>query len=638
MDASEPVPVAPTKVETEGLRVLLVWPDGRVSATLLALLADAGVMAEVAFNATEALAIAERQALTVVLAPPPDDGEARWLAPLREVMPALVVVALGDPGGPGAARARAAGAADVVDPRTLPPDALLRLLRRVIAHGHLERDHHQLLAERSRAEQAQALHARSLELLSTLEIEVLQELILKLFTELTGAQSAALWVQTQRGLLALRAHRGLLPRSALAALIDPLDGPLASRIEGSTPFIAAEAVPGSSPSDGLYIPLRAAAGTVGLLLLADKRHGSFAAGDLGQGRAIADVAGTALRNARRFHELERVGLRDRESPTYNVSYFIDYAGKELYKASRYGRQFSVSTLRLDNLEQLRSRLSASVFTESIRTLIAALAGLARDSDVLSRVADNELYLLLPETDRFGVMMFERRVIDTVRALDERSADARPAIALTVGSATYPRDGQDFDELLHRCRQRMEETRHTLRRRLQLQELDFWQSLSALLGPWPARLERQTGTGGVSSASYRGPLSEDHFARVQREIGRELARDPRSRGLLYVGTGDADPHFPLLEFLPPDLAARICLLVRRGQARLDHPAVTTVFLQGLSPTRTPVGQHEFLLFLSEASAYAYARRGHEPTAFHTSDRPLVDHLISRLQQAYDLQPY
>jgi hypothetical protein len=49
-------------------------------------------------------------------------------------------------------------------------------------------------------------------------------------------------------------------------------------------------------------------------------------------------------------------------------------------------------------------------------------------------------------------------------------------------------------------------------------------------------------------------------------------------------------------------------------------------------------HEFALYLAERAAYAFVRRrgAGEPT-FHTSDRMLVDHLVSRLQQAYDLQP-
>jgi diguanylate cyclase (GGDEF)-like protein len=462
-----------------------------------------------------------------------------------------------------------------------------------------------------------------------------------MFSQRLHAASAALWVRARGGSLHLKAHQGY-PRGELPNRIDSQDGPMAAAIERGEPFAA----PGASATAGianLFVPLSAPGQAIGLLSLAAEEGQELSAQDLAQVAASARTAAVALRNALRFSALERGGLRDRQSPTYNLSYFTDSAGKELYKAGRYGRQFSVSILRFDNLDPLRAQLAPKAFSEMLRSLIGVVAKLARDSDVVSRASDIDLYLLLPETDRFGMMMLERRVEDAVRSFDERSDETRSPVVIAMGSATYPNDGQDFDELLDCCRNRLEEARQTLRRHLQLQGLDFWQSLATLLGPWPPRVEalvaERSGTAAIgASASYRGPLPEEHFARVQREIGKELTRDPSNRGLLYLGCGDQAPILPLLESLPAEVAPRICLLLRRDEGPITHPAVTTLFLAGPSPLPPGALQLEFLLYLSECSAYAYARKRLEPFAFHTSDRPLVDHLIARLQQAYDLQPY
>ena len=69
-------------------------------------------------------------------------------------------------------------------------------------------------------------------------------------------------------------------------------------------------------------------------MLADELSGSFTAQDFAKARAVGDLAAVALHNARRFADLERGGLRERDSPAYNLSYSIDSAGKELYKAQR----------------------------------------------------------------------------------------------------------------------------------------------------------------------------------------------------------------------------------------------------------------------------------------------------------------
>jgi two-component system cell cycle response regulator len=50
----------------------------------------------------------------------------------------------------------------------------------------------------------------------------------------------------------------------------------------------------------------------------------------------------------------------------------------------------------------------------------------------------------------------------------------------------------------------------------------------------------------------------------------------------------------------------------------------------------LAEHAFLLFISEHSAYALLS-GPGGRTFHTSDAPLVDALVSKLQALYDLQP-
>ena len=123
----------------------------------------------------------------------------------------------------------------------------------------------------------------------------------------------------------------------------------------------------------------------------------------------------------------------------------------------------------------------------------------------------------------------------------------------------------------------------------------------------------------------------------------IGRDPRARGLLYVGARERLALAPVVEALPPrDIAARagdttvrVYLLGPRGAAdpgRTGHPLVTEVFVDG-DPR---FAAHEFLLFISEHSAYGLLG-GPDGRTFHTSDGPLVDALVSKLQTVYDLQP-
>jgi diguanylate cyclase (GGDEF)-like protein len=377
---------------------------------------------------------------------------------------------------------------------------------------------------------------------------------------------------------------------------------------------------------------------VGLVLLSDRARGRFGQEQHAAAVTVADFTAIAIKNARRFQAVERVGLRDRETGAYNLAYFVDYAGKEFYKARRYARAFSLAVLSFDNAEQVRKEGGRELYRRASRDIVTAVSRVVRDADILAKVSDSEYYVLLPETDYFGALMFVRRANEEIRKEDSiRQLEEKCPVLISVGAATFPKDGEDFDELLHWARSRVDEQRASLLRRLQLGELDpsaFWELADVLLAEHPRLPD--------GSPSARLPADRELFELAQREAALEIARDPRARGLLYVGLGGGLSTAPVLQALPPgdvsaragDATAHVFLLGPRGRDgdRSAHPLVSEVFLDG---DKRFLG-HEFMLFISEHSAYGLIT-GPGGRMFHTSDVPLVDTLVSKLQALYDLQP-
>ncbi|HYQ81313.1 MAG TPA: diguanylate cyclase, partial [Anaeromyxobacteraceae bacterium] len=427
-------------------------------------------------------------------------------------------------------------------------------------------------------------------------------------------------------------YRGLVDRSALPQELDPRDGELAASIRTGSPFLA----PGAPTGEAFYVPLLVDEEPMGLALLTDRARGRFGPDEHAAALAVADFSAIAVRNARRFQALERMGLRDRETQAYNLAYFVDYAGKEFYKARRYNRQFSLLLISVDNLEQLRREAGRDLFRTASRDLVSAVSRVARDADILAKVSENEYYLLLPETDYFGALMFLRRAEQEVRReASVRALAEKVPLLLSMGAATFPKDGEDFDELLYWCRARAEEQRGSLLRRLHLDDLEpaaFWELCDILLAD-SARLPD-------SSPSARRPADPELTRAAQREAAREIGRDPLARGLLYLG-GAAVDQAPVVGALPPgqgaaragDSPVSVYLLgPRGGDGAPAHPFVTRVYLDGDARLR----DHAFLLFFGEGSAYALLE-GPGGRLFHSADVPLVDALVGKLQALYDLQP-
>jgi hypothetical protein len=85
----------------------------------------------------------------------------------------------------------------------------------------------------------------------------------------------------------------------------------------------------------------------------------------------------------------------------------------------------------------------------------------------------------------------------------------------------------------------------------------------------------------------------------------------------------------------ELGTRVHLIGRRG-AFESHAALAPVFIEG----DERLSRHRFILWISEAGAYALLERPGLGTSwgFHSSDHSVVEGLIHGLQAAYDLQPY
>ena len=402
-------------------------------------------------NATLALEEAARTPFDLVITDvvmPGVDGFA-LTARLREKDPDQEVILVSQRSDVrGSEMALRSGAADCLTKPIEEADLLLAV-GRALERASLRRERAQLRDENLEFARFHNLHQRCLELLSHPDLEWLQERIIAELGAVCDAQSAALWVMDDRGDLVLRAYRGLLDKQFLAEKMNP-EGPLAGRLREAQPWQARD-----ERSAVMYVPLLASGEIVGLAQLSDPLAGDFRPEHTRDAKVLADFAAVGVKNGRRMLALQRLGLRDRETAAYNLSYFTDYASKEIYKARRYGRTFSLLTFSIDNLPLVRVRLGASDAKKAVRGIIRALSKIIRDSDVIAKASDQEFYLLLPETDFFGALMFVRRAVAAVRDEPEvQDVEQRLPLALVGGASTFPKDGEDFDELVHRCRRRM----------------------------------------------------------------------------------------------------------------------------------------------------------------------------------------
>jgi two-component system cell cycle response regulator len=541
-------------------------------------------------------------------------------------------------------------------------DELLLTLDRLLERRKLVDQQNKLLDESIQYLQAQTVYRRCLEILSTLDFENLCEMILRHMLQATGAQGGVVWLTSPEERPAsdgterfnLTGYRGLINVEEFPSRITIGTGPWLDAVLAGVPFFAnpseldgSVSIESSEPSEGgsLFVPLVAEGVPLGVLVLLDKLREDFTERDQNIARTMAEFTGIALKNSRRFKALERLGLRDQGATAYNLTYFIDYAGKEIYKARRFGRSFSLVTVSIDRFEFLREHFKPEICSRMSRKLAESISRVVRDSDILARVSDHEYYLLLPETDSLGARMFVRRsqaAFSSDSFIAEMSRDY--PISVTMGAATFPLDGQDFDQLLIACRDEAEQTQRSLFRRLHLEQNGLWDVVAALVG------QQSDHEGALSEASELFRLAEeseagsahcifdaDFLDAVEEEICRQAVDVTDRRAVIYALGGTIVSQARSLErMLEGCERARALLIGKNGEGNQpsEFASVTRVFVDD-----ERVDNHRLFLVLGERLAYAFCgRRGSDDRlfGFHSCDQYLVESLISKLQDHFNFQ--
>jgi diguanylate cyclase (GGDEF)-like protein len=180
---------------------------------------------------------------------------------------------------------------------------------------------------------------------------------------------------------------------------------------------------------------------------------------------LALVAGaSALRERRRVRHQEgqiaavsAAALTDSLTGVLNRRGFTEAVDRELARARRYKRPFVFAYVDVRGLKAVNDtegHLAGDQLLKGVATLLRASA---RADDVVGRIGGDELGLLLPEQTAEGAEAMVRR-IESQLPVTRKEVGLRAPWDLTIGTAAYPEDGKNFDELLATADRRLYEQR------------------------------------------------------------------------------------------------------------------------------------------------------------------------------------
>jgi diguanylate cyclase (GGDEF)-like protein len=150
--------------------------------------------------------------------------------------------------------------------------------------------------------------------------------------------------------------------------------------------------------------------------------------------------------------LKNMACRDGLTGLYNHRYFQDILFHEVFRADRNNEQFSLVFFDLDNFKQYNDVNGHLEGDKLLRKLGQILKKAVRRSDVVARYGGEEFVIVLPSTPKKNAYVVGeklRRYIETY-PFDGRESQPKGKVTVSIGIATFPDDGTDRTELIHRA--------------------------------------------------------------------------------------------------------------------------------------------------------------------------------------------
>ena len=509
-----------------------------------------------------------------------------------------------------------------------------------------------LLAESLEYYSMASMYQQCLAMMSTQDEEKLLAQVTETFVNSLGAESCVIWlaspsdpdemlIASVRGVIGIdrEGSRFFLSRSGTA-----------EEVWKGDPFIvatggAASGERGVRNASNLFVPLLHQGNPIGLVKLGERNdRKAFGERELHMARIIADYASGALNTVNRLGLIEKVSLRDPETGAYSAAFLADYFEKERYKAGRFHRPLSVVFLVIENFSSLMEQTRESIVVGALTSLIDAIRQALRDSDLVAREEANRFCILLPETDSFGALLAVRRLRKAVKDKCRiQFLGTEFFLQPFFMSATCPRDGRDFPELLRVAEEKYARQQKSPLHRMRLVDRHFWDAFEILVGkrehyellrkgedvPYFLRFRKDLGR----NAHFSVP--RETWLRILEAVAQDVTVNPGDRGLVIAAGPTPEIYKQIfLSFnasIPPH--RNVYIVGQSGNTRFDAKNLMYV-----SAEDELLKDREFVLYLKEDGAYGFfcSARGSEVEGFNTADESLVEAMVEKAQELYQLQ--
>jgi diguanylate cyclase (GGDEF)-like protein/putative nucleotidyltransferase with HDIG domain len=170
---------------------------------------------------------------------------------------------------------------------------------------------------------------------------------------------------------------------------------------------------------------------------------------------ISEQAAAVIYNSIVFEQTQEDSLTDPLTGLPNTRFMFMHLTRELARAERLKAEVSLLVMDLDNFKDINDTFGHHVGDRALREIAGVLRAGIRPYDICVRYAGDEFIVVLSGCSGEEA---ERKRLELQRAVDGLEFEARPGkvlpLAISIGAAVFPHDGDSYDTLLATADSRM----------------------------------------------------------------------------------------------------------------------------------------------------------------------------------------
>jgi diguanylate cyclase (GGDEF)-like protein/putative nucleotidyltransferase with HDIG domain len=170
---------------------------------------------------------------------------------------------------------------------------------------------------------------------------------------------------------------------------------------------------------------------------------------------ISEQAAAVIYNSIVFEQTQEDSLTDPLTALPNTRFMFMHLTRELARANRLKSEVSLLVMDLDNFKEINDTYGHHIGDRALREVAAVLRAAIRPYDICVRYAGDEFIVVLSGC---GGDEAERKRLELQGAVDGLQFEPRPGkllpLAISIGAAVFPHDGDSYETLLATADSRM----------------------------------------------------------------------------------------------------------------------------------------------------------------------------------------